>query len=162
MTKDLHSFLLEYEAKYPEDIVHINKEVNSNQEITAIVAKLEKQEKYPILVFHNMVNPEGKKTQQPVITNMLASRIRRARICNSTYETLGRDVYEATRTKRQQPAVVSRNEAPVKEMVKTGDNINIFEYHVLIHNAMDAGYYLSAGFVITYDPDSGVDNCAIP
>jgi len=159
--KDLRSFLEEYETKYPEDVVHIEKEVSSKQEITAIVAKLEKQEKYPLLFFHKVVNAEGKVAQQPVITNVLASRSRRARICNSTYKTLGRDVYEATRTRRKKPIVVSENEAPVKQVVKTGNSINLFEFPTLVHNAMDAGYYLSAGFVITYDPDSGTDNCAI-
>jgi len=161
MAKDLQNFIEEYEAKYPEDVVHIEKEVHSNQEITAIVVKLEKQERYPILFFHKVVNAEGNVAQQPVITNVLASRTRRARICNSTYETLGRDIYEATKSKRKKPLVISRNEAPVKEVVKTGDSINLFEFPVLVHNAMDIGYYFTAGFVTTYDPDSGTDNCAI-
>jgi 2,5-furandicarboxylate decarboxylase 1 len=98
--------------------------------------------------------------EQPVITNVLASRVRRARICNSTPETLGRDVYEAMKA-RQKPVVISSDEAPVKELVKTGDSINLFEFPTLVHNSMDAGYYFTAGFVTTYDPDSGIDNCAI-
>jgi len=161
MIKDLRTFLKDYEGKYPEDVIHIEKEINGNQEITSIIAKLEKEEKYPLLFFHKVVNAEGKTARQPVITNVLASRIRRARICNSTYQTLGRDVYESTSTRRKKPLVVTKDRAPVKEVIKKGDSINLFEFPVLIHNALDAGYYLSGGFVITHDPDSGIDNCAI-
>ena len=161
MPKDLRSFLKEYEANYPEDILHINKEVNSNQEVTAILIELEKQDKYPLLFFHNIVNAEGKKAQHPLVTNVLASRTRVARICQSTYEMVGKHIYEGSAEKRKKPVTVSKAEAPVKEAIKTGDKINLYEFPALIHNAMDAGYYFSAGFGVTYDPDSGIDNCAL-
>ena len=161
MVKDLHSFLKEYESSYPDDVLHIENEINSNQEITAIIIQLEQQDKYPLLIFHNVINAEGKRAEQPVVTNMLASRTREARICNSTYTTLGRDVYEATRLRRTKPVVISKKEAPVKEVIKTGDRINLFEFPALWHNAMDAGYYFTSGFSTTYDPDTGLNNCAL-
>ncbi len=161
MAKDLHNFLETYEAKYPEDIIHIDKEINSNQEITAIAIKLEKQDKYPVLYFHNVINAEGKKAEQPVVTNVLASRVRRARICNSSYETLGRDIHKATRQAKQKPEVISKSEAPVKNVIKTGERINLFEFPALVHCVLDAGYYFSAGFLTTHDPDTGTDNCAL-
>jgi 2,5-furandicarboxylate decarboxylase 1 len=161
MAKDLRSFLEEYEASCPEDVIHIDKEVNSNQEITGIVEHLEKLGKYPLLIFHNVLNAEGKKAELPLATNILASRTRYARICNSTYETLGQDVYEATRVERRTPVTIRREEAPVKEVIKTGDRINLFEFPALLHNDMDSGYYVSGGFLVTYDPDSGIDNCSI-
>ena len=161
MAKDLRSFLKEYEAKYPEDVINIDKQVDSNQEITAIIMQLEQQDKFPLIVFHNVLNPEGKIAKQPVVTNVFASRTRYARICNSTYETLGRDVYRATREERRKPITTSRTDAPVKEVVKTGDQINLFEFPLVVHNAMDAGRYFSAGSLITYDPDTSIDNCSI-
>ncbi len=160
MTKDLRSFLKEYETSCPEDVIHIDKEINSDQEITAIMIQLEKQLRYPLLIFHNVITPEGKKARQSVVTNVLASRTRYAKICNSTYETLGRDVYRATREARKKPVVISKAEAPVKEVIKTGDQINLLEFPILVHNAMDAGRYFSAGCLITYDPDTGIDNSA--
>ena len=45
MTKDLHSFLQEYERDFPAEVVHIEKEVDARYEITALVSKLEKQKK---------------------------------------------------------------------------------------------------------------------
>ncbi len=161
MAKDLHSFLKEYEAKYPEDIIHIDKEVNANQELTAIVERFEALDKYPLLVFDKVITAEGKLSKYPVVTNVLASRTRYARVCNSDFKTLGREVYKATREQKRKPVVVSKAEAPVKEVVKTGAQINLLELPVTVHNVMDAGYYFSAGFFTTYDPDSGIDNCAL-
>jgi UbiD family decarboxylase len=161
MAKDLRTFLKDYEIDYPEDVIRIEKQVSYNQEITALVAKLEKQEKYPILFFHNVLNPQGERAKQPLIINVLASRTRRARICNSTFETLGRDIYQATRMKRQAPVVIQKNKAPIKEVIMTGDQINLFEFPILLHSSMDAGPYITGGFLTTYDPDSGIDNCAL-
>ena len=62
--KDLRSFLKEYEANYPKDVFHIEGEINGCQEITAIIMQLEKQDKYPLLIFHNVINPEGKRAAQ--------------------------------------------------------------------------------------------------
>ncbi len=161
MVKDLRSFLKEYEANYPDDVIHIEKEVNGRHEITALVEQLEKLGKFPLLFFHNVITKEGKKAEMPVVTNMLASRTRYARIVNSTSEMLGRDVYEATRVKGKAPKVITRSEAPVKEVIKTGDKINLFEFPVQVHCAMDVGYYIPGGSLITYDPDSGIDNCSL-
>lgn len=161
MAKDLHSFLKEYEAAYPEDVLHSEKKINCNQEITAIVEQLEKQDRYPLMVFHNVTNAEGKQAEQPVVTGVLASRTRYARVCNSSYRTLGRDVYEAINVRRTKPVTVAKAEAPVKEIIKTGDRINLFEFPALKVNAMDAGHYITGGFLITYDPDTGIDNCSI-
>ena len=108
-----------------------------------------------------MINADGKRAEHPILTNVLASRYRRARICNSTYETLGRDTYLAMREAKIAPVVVSKEEAPVKQVIKTGDRINLFEFPAIVHNVMDAGHYFSSGFLTTYDPDSGIDNCAL-
>lgn len=161
MTKDLRSFLKEYEANYPEDVVHVNKQISCVQQITAIVMQFEKQDKYPLLMFHDVLNPQGKTAEQSLVTNVLASRMRYARVCNSTPQTLGRDVYEATRVRRKAPVVVSKKEAPVKGVVKTGDQINLFEFPAPLHNALDAGHYFSSAFTTCYDPDTGIDNSAV-
>lgn len=161
MPKDLRSFVKQYEASYPEDVIHIEKEVDTNQEITAIVERFEAQDKYPLLIFDNVLNAEGNKSAYPVVTNVLASRTRYARVCNSTYQTLGRDVYRATRAEGIEPTVISKAAAPVKGIIQTGDKINLYELPITVHNAMDTGRYFSAGFFTTYDPDSGIDNCAL-
>ena len=43
MPKDLRSFLQELEARHPEEMVHIDREIGSKWEVTALQVKLEKQ-----------------------------------------------------------------------------------------------------------------------
>ena len=62
MTKDLHSFLQEYERDFPAEVVHIEKEVDARYEITALVSKLKKQKKFPILFFHRVKTARGIST----------------------------------------------------------------------------------------------------
>jgi len=42
-----------------------------------------------------------------------------------------------------------------------GDAVDLRELPAIIHAAWDPGPYVSAGYLTTYDPDSGVDNCAL-
>ena len=49
----------------------------------------------------------------------------------------------------------------MRGVIKTGNKINLYEFPMIWHNAMDAGYYFSAGFMTTYDPDTGIDNTAL-
>lgn len=158
---DFRSFLKDYESQYPEDVLHVTKEVSSNQEIQGMAIEFEKQEKYPLLIFHNVVTAEGKKSKHWVAANVLASRTRQARMCNTTFSELGRVVYKASQLKKKPFAVIPKGEAPVREVIKTGNSINLLEFPAPVHNALDAGYYIDAGFVTTYDPDSGIDNCAL-
>ncbi|MFH1003537.1 MAG: UbiD family decarboxylase [Chloroflexota bacterium] len=161
MARDLRTFLKDYERDYPEDVLHIEKEVSNDQEITAIVAMLEAQDKYPVLVFHRVRNPRGEIARQPVIINVLASRARQARMCHSSFDTLGRDMYHTMKVNSPAPVVVPKTEAPVKEVVQTGQQVDLFDFPLLVHNSTDAGPYIASGFLVTYDPDSGIDNCAL-
>jgi hypothetical protein len=80
MAKDLRRFLSEYEKRHPEEVIHIEKEIGWDQEVTVIAQKFEKQEKYPILIFHNIRTCSGERSPFPLITNLLASRNRCAEV----------------------------------------------------------------------------------
>ena len=80
MAKDLRSFLKEHEGKHPEEVLHIHKEISALQEVTALEMKLEKQDRFPILIFHNITTTDGRKSEFPLITNLLGSRTRCARL----------------------------------------------------------------------------------
>ena len=74
MPKDLHTFLAGYEEQHPEQVIHVEKEVSSKYEITAFIRAFEKENKYPILIFHKVRNERGEITPWPVITNLCATR----------------------------------------------------------------------------------------
>lgn len=161
MAKDLRSFLTEYEAAHPEQVLHIKKEIRSNQEVTALVMKLNKEEKYPVLVCENIITCAGNKSSFPLVTNLLASRTRCAESIGADRRTVHLDFYNMSRQGSKEPQIISRAEAPVKQVVKTGDQVDLTQTPALYHHYMDPGPYFTAGFLTSYDPDTGIDNCAL-
>ncbi|MBI4318222.1 MAG: UbiD family decarboxylase [Chloroflexi bacterium] len=161
MPKDLRSYIREYEAAHPDEVLHIEKPISCKQEVTALVTKLEREGRYPIVICHNITTAGGQKSALPLVTNLMASRSRCAEAIGSTYRMVGMDYCEKTRDKRIAPVVISRSEAPVKEVVATGEAIDLTQYPALIHHAMDPGPYFTGGFMVIHDPDTGIDNCAL-
>ena len=70
--KDLRSFLEEWEEKYPREVCRIQREVSVKHEMTALAARLEKLQLFPILIFENPLSSSGEKLDVPVVTNLLA------------------------------------------------------------------------------------------
>jgi len=158
---DLHSFLREYEAAKPRMVVHIEKEVKAKWEAAALAIKAQKaQGETPVLVLHNVRGVDGRRSPFPLVLNLFASRDRCAFALGSTFHRVGHDISER-RSRRIKPVTVGRAEAPVKEVIQTGASIDLRELSAIVHAAWDPGPYVSAGFLTTYDPDSGIDNCAL-
>ena len=57
---DLRGFIEKVRQEFPEEVLTIAKEVDPRFEITALVAKLEQERRFPILVFENV-----KSTKSP-------------------------------------------------------------------------------------------------
>jgi UbiD family decarboxylase len=53
------------------------------------------------------------------------------------------------------PVEVSRDKAPVKELVFTGDDINIYDFPFITSNPGDSGRYVNTGSVFTEDVELG-------
>ena len=76
-------------------------------------------------------------------------------------ERSGREIIhmEIGRTDFDTPVVVK--EAPVQEVVLTGKEVDVTRLPILTYHEKDAGRYITAGFGIMRDPDSGVRNAGI-
>src|SRR4051812_20631683 len=84
---DLHRFLEGYERDFPNEVVHVETPIDAEFELTALAAKLEKEKRFPLLIFHD-VRIDGERSEMPLVSFMMASRLRLARL-------LGVDVPEA-------------------------------------------------------------------
>ena len=161
MVKNLESFLEEYESIHPNNVVHIDKEIESKWEVTGLAVKIDKIFKEPpILIFHKVRTVKGIISEYSSVINLFASRKRCAFAVGSTFENIGMDVWKKGEIKKK-PVLVAKEEAPVKQVIKTGEDIDLFDFPALVHHAWDPGPYLSAGYLTAYDPDSGVDNSSI-
>jgi len=159
--KDLHTFLDEYATAYPDQVAHITKEVDARWEAAAIAIQSQKQlPEPPILIFDKLRRLDGQLSEQPVILNLFASRSRSAFAVGSTFESVARDTY-ARRNDRVKPVVIDRAAAPVKQVIQRGDAVDLRQLPGLVHAGWDPGPYVSAGYLTTYEPDSGIDNSAL-
>ena len=69
MTKDLRYFIDKLEKEAPEELVVVEKEVDVNLELTAVLRKLQQEKKAPAVLFKNV-----KGYDMPVISNVLGNR----------------------------------------------------------------------------------------
>ena len=114
MMKDLQTFLRKYEESNPDLVVHVEQEVNAKWDAAAITLKAQKElPETPVFIFHRLRTTAGNISSFPVVTNLFASRQRSALAVGSTFQKLGRDLYEL-RAKRIKP-VVGRCHGPVNE-----------------------------------------------
>src|SRR5512145_1869374 len=156
---DLHQFLEQYEAAYPQEVLHIHEPLRADWEITALAVKLEKAQRFPILVCHNVI-VDGLRAELPLVTFLMVSRLRLARTFGVDVRGAGVACYERVQ-KRVKPVVVSRELAPVKQVVERSSNIDVRRFPAPLHHRMDPGRYITEGFFLSFNRDSGLDNSAL-
>ena len=150
MPKDLRSFIAELEAKSPEEIARVNKPLSPRYEISALLTHLEKIKRFPLLFFEKV-----KGSDAPVVINAQASRRLMAIALDGKPEELARKFGER-QSKPIPPVEVT--EAPVQEVTKLGDEVDLTEVPMLTHYDVNAAPYITAGVVVAADPDIGVRN----
>src|SRR4029450_3037228 len=138
---DLHSFLEQYEAAYPQEVLHIDEPLRAEWEITALAMKLEKAQRFPVLVCHNVI-VDGKRAELPLVTFLMASRLRVARTFGVDVRSAGAACYERV-TKSAKPVVVSRDQAPVHQGVTKRASIDVRRFPAPRHHRMDPGRYVT-------------------
>jgi 2,5-furandicarboxylate decarboxylase 1 len=157
--RDLRGYLAFLEQHHPEQLFYVDREMDPRFEVTALLAKLERQGRYPVVIFRNV---RGSKI--PVVTNVHASFQRLAMALDLPAEASVRDFtdeYSRREDRPLEPILVSREEAPVKEVVLRVDQINVYDLPLLTYHEHDAGFYVTCGFEVMRDPDSGVRNAGI-
>lgn len=153
MPQDLRSYLNVVKQNHPDDFLTVSREVDPAYEITAIAVKLEQEAKRrPILLFEKV-----KGTKFPVLTNLHAGRARLAAAIHAQSEGM-QQAYLHAMEKPIPPKIVTK--APVKEVVLTGDKINLYDLPQIRHHEGDAGAYITAAISFAKDPRNDTWNCA--
>lgn len=153
MNLDLRDFINEIEKKDPEKILRITTPVKDKYEITSYALELEKKGKTPILIFERV-----EKFKMPVICNIFASR-RRYAIALGVSEKLIKKEWIKRGEEEIDP--IELKDGPVKEIIKTGSEVDLFELPILTHFKEDAGPYITAGIVIAKHPITGIRNASL-
>jgi UbiD family decarboxylase len=163
MVKSFRTFLEDCQREIPDDIVHITEEVNpANYDVTAIIKHLGAIKKFPLLIFERPLNLHGRVSDLKIAMNFATTQ-RKAQIALGVPETMSRPEMAETcldrEHKRITPIVVDKKNAPVKEVVKVGEDVDLFELPILRHHEMDGGPYITL-CTIAKDRQSGVYNAS--
>ena len=153
MAQDLRSFLDEIKRRWPDDLQVISRSVDPAYEITALVVKLERQaRRRPVLLFENV-----RGSRFPVLTNLHASRSRLAAAIGARP-----DAMLATYLRAMEHPIAPRvvTTGPVKDVVVTGEHVNLYDLPQIVHHEGDAGPYVTAAISFARDPASETWNCA--
>jgi 2,5-furandicarboxylate decarboxylase 1 len=150
MPKDLRSFIAQLDATSPEDVARVTRPVSTRYEMSAILTHLERRKRFPLLFFQN-----SKDSQAPVVINAQASR----RLMSIALECKPEDLARAFSQRQSKPLVpVEMINAPVHEVSRTGDEIDLNQVPLLTHYDVNVAPYITAGIIVAVDPDTGVRN----
>jgi 2,5-furandicarboxylate decarboxylase 1 len=131
-------------------------ELEVREDNTELAAVAEILQENPKAVWLRSAGPEG----QDLVGNVVASRTRLARAFGVEPREVAR---EMQRRLKGAPELVtlSRAEAPVQEVVLTGDDADLLKLPVHVQHAADGGPYISATIDYTVDPATGQTNAGM-
>jgi 2,5-furandicarboxylate decarboxylase 1 len=155
MSKDLRSFIRGLIAARPGEIKHVCQRIDPRFGATAVAARFAREGQYPALYFDKVG-----ESAIPVVLNLTATYDRLALALETTLADLVPH-FGQRMTKPQPAREVSREQAPVKQVVFTGDQVDLGRLPLLTHNELDAGPYITSGVGIMRHPDTGQVNAGI-
>jgi len=159
----LRDFITAVERDAPDDLVHVHEPVDPSKfEATALLQHLENAGRYPMVLFHRPLNLLGEVSEFPLVMNIYARRERCAQalgMARSDFKLPLSLEYAAREQGRLDPVRLSASEAPVKEVVKAGDDVDLRELPIVRHHHMDPAPYIDMAPIMR-DPDSGAYNIA--
>ncbi|MEM2225395.1 MAG: UbiD family decarboxylase [Candidatus Caldarchaeum sp.] len=147
--KDLHDFLTELKERYPDEFVEIDEPVSPEYEVTAYWQEYTRRGN-PVLFF-NKINGYD----MPVVANIFGLRRRVARLIGADEQQFYERWCEKLR-KVIEPEIV--RQGPVKNVLKTGDDVDLTKLPVQKFFKEDAGRYITSGIVVANDPETSVVN----
>ncbi len=147
MSKDLQSYLNSLEKKFPQHLLKIEKEVDPlSFEASAIIKHLINEKRNPIVLFERTKAVNRNTSLFAVVDNVFATRELCALALDMPPEKSGMALsLEFSRRENKQiaPVIVDRKEAPVKESIKLGADVDLRELPAGRFHEMDVGPYLT-------------------
>lgn len=164
MAKDLRTYLGQLAREIPGQIVTVSEPITANLESCAVLQNLEDRGQYPVVVFRRPVAPCGQVSPFPLVANCCASRSYLA-LALDMRPTEFRHELTLQGTKRAQgrvpPLVVPADMAPVKQVVRTGEDADLRELPIPLHHSRDIAPFITSGAVVEKDPELGTYNVSM-
>ena len=153
--KDMRSYLAELEARFPEEIKHVTRQVDGGAyEASALLEALDRQGKYPAVLFENLVDLNKQATDFRLMLNAHSS-VRSMAFSLGSEDTSRLGTMTTFNKNAAEPKPVIRIDegAPVKEVVWVGDDLDLNRLPIPRMNEMDGGPYLTPT-IVARDPEN--------
>ena len=148
--ESLRSFIRRIEEAVPDQLVTVDEEVDSRYEITAYIQEMERRRENPGLIFNDV-----KGYDSPVAANLFGhiDRMNLA-IGDSTVRNGRLDFYdEWNASMNREVSPVQVQGGPVKDVVHSGDDVDLASLPVPLFYEQDGGRYITAGLMVAKNPD---------
>lgn len=158
MGKDLQGFIRQLEAECPDSLLRVSDPIDPNVfEVTAFLERLERAGRERVVLFENVKDLKGARSNFPLAYNLFLTRALCARALDLP---AGADKMELTREFARREGAqgetirVARGEAPCKQHVLRGDDLDLRSLPVAMHHKLDVGPYLTMVCVMK-SPEQG-------
>lgn len=163
MSLHLRGFLNLLRERCPQEIVTVGRPVSPAEfEVTALLKHLENRGRFPAVLFEKPLNLKGEVSPLTLASNLFATRERCAVALGlSPQESRLEVALEFARRENNPipPQVIPKREAPVKEVIRVGEEADLRDYPIVRHHEMDPAPYVDMTPVLR-DPDEGFYNLA--
>lgn len=153
MTKDLRTFLNELREKLPKHYLEVEKEIDSQFEVCALLQHLEDRKNFSTVMFKNVKNIKG-IPGNIVLSNLTASRENMAVAVGLPPKKCKGEVTREVSARAKNlipPKVVNKENAPVKENIIVGKDLDIRNFPIIRHHEMDAAPYFTMAVVARHE-----------
>ncbi|MCR4427496.1 MAG: UbiD family decarboxylase, partial [Firmicutes bacterium] len=144
-SQSLGAYLARLQDLFPRGLVCVNREVSPEFEVSAVLEHLERKGRFPAALFTNVCNLQGEPGHKVAI-NLMADRRSIAVALGMSPGDVGISLTQEVSRRASNPLdfqVVDPAEAPVREVVLRGDDVDLGRYPILRFHELDGGHYFT-------------------
>ncbi len=146
--QDWRSFIRQVEESDHFQVIRVQDEIRPAYEMTAFMTELESHGTSPLVFFENV-----KGYSMPVVTNLLGSRTRMALAFKVEEEDLCAEYSRRIKSPFPPKAI---KDSPAHFRICAEGEIDMLKFPILSHFQDDPAPYITAGLIVSADPDTGV------
>ena len=157
MSRDLRTWIDEVRKGFPGELLATTERVDPGKhEASALLECFERQLRYPAVLFENVCDLAGAATSFRLLMNVFATTPKIG-VSLGAKRPVRREImdeYMERQASTRDVAAISRADAPAKEVVWTGDRLDLRKLPIPRINEMDGGPYLTP-VIVARHPKTG-------
>ncbi|MCS6948023.1 MAG: UbiD family decarboxylase [Steroidobacteraceae bacterium] len=150
-----------YLERHAAAVWRLREPVDARYELTALQHELDRSNRYPIILATQVQGSAADPLTRTVVTNLTASRTLTAAALGIDDHRQAAAWFAGRAARGVEPCILPRGSGACQQLVLRGAEVDLTRLPVLTPHELEPGPYLTAAHATTFDPDTGIDNCAI-